>query len=85
MFENMWIKPKNLNDIEILKTVLADNGFDQHDFIERISDQNVKEKLISNTENAVQKGIFGAPTVFVGDEMFFGQDRLDFIEDLISH
>jgi len=81
----MWIKPKNLNDIEILKTVLTDNGFDQHDFIERISDQNVKEKLISNTENAVQKGIFGAPTIFVGDEMFFGQDRLDFIEDLISH
>tara|TARA_B100001059_G_scaffold196435_1_gene201431 strand:+ start:276 stop:482 length:207 start_codon:yes stop_codon:yes gene_type:complete len=68
-----------------LKTVLTDNGFDQHDFIERISDQNVKEKLISNTENAVQKGIFGAPTIFVGDEMFFGQDRLDFIEDLISH
>ncbi len=68
-----------------MKTVLTDNGFDQHDFIERISDQNVKEKLISNTENAVQKGIFGAPTIFVGDEMFFGQDRLDFIEDLISH
>jgi 2-hydroxychromene-2-carboxylate isomerase len=85
MFENMWIKPKNLNDIEILKAVLTDNGFDKNDFIERISDQNVKEKLILNTENAVQKGIFGAPTIFIGGEMFFGQDRMDFIEDLLSN
>ena len=67
-----------------MKTVLTDNGFYQHDFIERISDQNVKEKLISNTENAVQKGIFGAPTVFVGDEMFFGKDKLWEVEELLN-
>ena len=68
-----------------LISFLTDNGFDQHDFIERISDQNVKEKLISNTESAVQKGVFGAPTIFIGNEMFFGQDRMDFIEDLLSN
>jgi len=68
-----------------LKAVLTDNGFDKNDFIERISDQNVKEELILNTENAVQKGIFGAPTIFIGDEMFFGQDRMDFIEYLLSN
>ena len=85
MFKNMWIEPKNLNDDEVLKKVLIDNNFDADDFIKRISDQNIKNKLISNTENAVKKGAFGAPTIFVGDEMFFGQDRMEFIEDYINN
>ena len=85
MFKNMWIEPKNLNDDEVLKKVLIDNNFDADDFIKRISDQNTKNKLISNTENAVKKGAFGAPTIFVGDEMFFGQDRMEFIEDYINN
>ena len=50
----------------------------------RVSDQKVKDLLIKNTEEAVNKGAFGAPTIFVGDEMFFGQDRLDFIEEAIQ-
>ena len=65
--------------------MLIDNNFDIDDFMKRISDQNVKNKLISNTENAVQKGAFGAPTIFVGDEMFFGQDRMEFIENSINN
>ena len=85
MFKNMWIEPKNLNDDEVLKKVLIDNNFDADDFIKRISDQNTKNKLISNTENAVKKGAFGAPTIFVGDEMFFGQDRMEFIENSINN
>ncbi len=85
MFKNMWIDPKNLNDDEVLKKVLIDNNFDADDFTKRISDQNTKNKLISNTENAVKKGAFGAPTIFVGDEMFFGQDRMEFIEDYINN
>ena len=84
MFKNMWIEPKNLNDDEVLKKVLIDNNFDADDFIKRISDQNTKNKLISNTENAVKKGAFGAPTIFVGDEMFFGQDRMEFIENCLN-
>ena len=82
MFRNMWIEPKNLNDEEVLKKVLIENNFDVDDFIRRITDQNVKDKLISNTENAVKKGAFGAPTMFVGDQMFFGQDRVEFVEEL---
>ena len=85
MFQNMWIDPKNLNDDEVLKKVLIENNFDIDDFMKRISDQNVKNKLISNTENAVKKGAFGAPTIFVGDEMFFGQDRMEFIENSINN
>ncbi len=85
IFQNMWIDPKNLNDEEVLKKVLIDSNFDINDFMKRISDQNIKNKLISNTENAVKKGAFGAPTIFVGDEMFFGQDRMEFIENSINN
>tara|TARA_B100001287_G_scaffold231194_1_gene201958 strand:- start:118 stop:705 length:588 start_codon:yes stop_codon:yes gene_type:complete len=85
IFRNMWIDPKNLNDEEVLKKVLIDSNFDINDFMKRISDQNIKNKLISNTENAVKKGAFGAPTIFVGDEMFFGQDRMEFIENSINN
>ena len=84
MFRNMWIEPKNLNDEEVLKKVLIENNFDVDDFIKRITDQNVKDKLISNTENAVNKGAFGAPTMFVGDQMFFGQDRVEFVEEYLN-
>ena len=84
MFRNMWIEPKNLNDEEVLKKVLIENNFDVEDFIIRITDQNVKDKLISNTENAVNKGAFGAPTMFVGDQMFFGQDRVEFVEEYLN-
>lgn len=85
MFRNMWIEPKNLNDEEVLKKVLIENNFDVEDFIIRITDQNVKDKLISNTENAVNKGAFGAPTMFVGDQMFFGQDRVEFVEEYLNN
>ena len=84
IFQNMWVNPKNLNDHEVLEKVLMENNFDIDDFMKRISDQNIKNKLISNTENAVQKGAFGAPTIFVGDEMFFGQDRMEFVENSIN-
>ena len=52
--------------------------------MERISDQKVKDALIANTEKIVEKGAFGAPTIFVGEEMFFGQDRLDFVEEALK-
>ena len=76
---------QNLNDEDELKKVLIENNFDVDDFIRRITDQNVKDKLISNTENAVKKGVFGAPTIFVGDQMFFGQDRMEFIEEYLNN
>jgi len=84
IFDSMWINPKDMNNPEIIGEVLKNGGFDPEDFMNRVSDQNVKDILIKNTEEAVQKGAFGAPTIFVGDEMFFGQDRLDFIEESLE-
>ena len=85
IFHNMWVEPKNLNDEDVLKKMLIENNFEYNDFLKRTSDQKTKDQLISNTEKVVQKGAFGAPTIFIGEEMFFGQDRMDFIEEYINY
>ena len=77
IFHNMWVEPKNLNDEDVLKKMLIENNFEYNDFLKRTSDQKTKDQLISNTEKVVQKGAFGAPTIFIGEEMFFGQDRME--------
>ena len=48
------------------------------------TDPAIKEALKANTEEAVRRGAFGAPTMFVGDQMFFGQDRLDFVREALA-
>ena len=81
MFDAMWAHPRNLNDPGETAHVLKDIGIDPDDFLARIERPDVKEKLKANTEGAVARGVFGAPTFFVEGEMFFGQDRLDFVEE----
>ena len=85
IFHNMWVEPKNLNDEDVLKKMLIENNFEYNDFLKRTSDQRIIEQIISNTEKVVQKGAFGAPTIFIGEEMFFGQDRMDFIEEYTNY
>lgn len=84
IFSAMFEKPRNLNVPAEIGAVLADAGFDPGDFTALISDQSVKDRLKENTAGAVARGVFGAPTFFVGDDMFWGQDRLDFVEEAIS-
>ncbi len=61
--------------------MLAKAGFEPKQMLAAIEDQSVKDGLRANTEEAVSRGAFGAPTFFVGNRMFFGQDRLDFVEE----
>lgn len=84
VFSAMFEKPRNLNVPAEIGAVLADAGFDPGDFTALISDQSVKDRLKDNTTSAVARGVFGAPTFFVGDDMFWGQDRLDFVAEAIS-
>ena len=81
MFDAMWAHPRNLNDESEIAHVLRDIGIEPTDFVARIERADVKEKLRANTDSAVARGVFGAPTFFVNGEMFFGQDRLDFVEE----
>lgn len=83
MFDAMWAHPRNLNDPNEIAHVLKDIAIDPGDFMARIERAEVKERLKANTESAVARGVFGAPTFFVNGEMFFGQDRLDFVEETL--
>ena len=84
MFQAMWVDQINMGDIEEMVKVLKSIDIDPEQFQAAVSDQAVKDKLRTITEEAVAKGAFGAPTMYVGEEMFFGQDRLDFVEEALS-
>lgn len=84
IFEAMWMQPRNLGDPAELEPVLVAEGFDPVALAALVERQEVKDRLKANTELAVARGAFGAPTFFVGDEMFFGQDRLDFVEEALA-
>ena len=72
------------DDPEVLKVAFSDAGFDADKIFEQMASDDVKAKLISNTQEAVDRGAFGIPTFFVGDEMFFGKERLGQVEELLQ-
>ena len=84
MFEAMWINASNLGDPATVAGVLAAAGVDGADLVALAADPAVKEQLRADTEAAVVRGIFGAPTFFVGEKMYWGQDRLDFVREALS-
>lgn len=81
IFAGMWVEQAPMQDPQEVGRRLVAAGIDVSTLLPLTEDQSVKDKLRINTEEAVRRGAFGAPTFFVGDEMFFGQDRLDFVED----
>ncbi|QVM93332.1 2-hydroxychromene-2-carboxylate isomerase [Pseudomonas entomophila] len=83
LFEGLWVHRRNLSDPAVLADTLAQAGFDAEAFVALAGQAEVKEALKQATEKAVGRGVFGAPTCFVGEQMFFGQDRLDFVEEAL--
>lgn len=83
VFPAMWSDQLNLGDPTVLMALLVDAGFDSPQMQALIQDPQIKDKLRADTEAAVARGVFGAPTMFVGEEMFFGQDRLDFVKQAL--
>ena len=84
LFDAMFGTPQNLNEPTVLAEVLEPSGFSVEDIMSMVQSEVVKQKLITETEQAIQRGIFGAPTFFVGDEMYWGQDRLHFVEQALN-
>jgi 2-hydroxychromene-2-carboxylate isomerase len=84
LYRGMWVEQLNLNDPAVLGTTLARAGFEPQAMLALIGDPQVKELLKSETEAAVQRGLFGVPVMFVGGEMYFGQDRLDFVREALA-
>ncbi len=73
----MWEDGDNMADPDVFVAALDRYGLDGSHFLARAQDPEIKQRLIEATDRAVAKGAFGVPTFFVGDEMFFGKDRLD--------
>ena len=82
--KQMWEDGLKMDDPEVFATAMDNAGFDGAGLLERIQDPQVKEKLAENTAAAVERGAFGVPTFYVGDEMFFGKDRLAGLEEELS-
>ncbi len=82
-FRHMWEEPKKMDAPEVFVSAMSEAGFDGNALLERTKDPAVKAKLIENTTHAVERGAFGVPTFYVGEEMFFGKDRLGQVEEAI--
>lgn len=83
LFTALWVEGRNLDDPAIVAAALGERGFNPDDVLALSNDETVKAALKETTETAIKRGVFGAPTMFIGNQMFFGQDRLDFVEETL--
>lgn len=84
VFHHMWEQPKKMDEPDVIHAALDESGIDGAAMLARIEDAAVKQRLIANTEASVARGAFGSPTFFVGNEIWFGKDRLRDVEDAIA-
>ena len=84
VFKALWIDALNLNDAQLTARILTEGGFDPAEIERLTQDPETKAALKATTQEAVERGVFGAPTLFVGDQMFFGQDRMDFVREALQ-
>jgi 2-hydroxychromene-2-carboxylate isomerase len=77
VFQAIWVDSRNLNDPVTVGQVLTDAGFDAATLLAMANEQATKDQLKAVTMKAVERGVFGAPTFFVGEDMFWGQDRME--------
>jgi 2-hydroxychromene-2-carboxylate isomerase len=84
VFRHMWEEGKKMDEPDVIRAALDGSGLDGARTLARIQDQEVKDRLLENTQASVARGTFGAPTFFVGDDIFFGKDRLRDVEEEIT-
>ena len=83
LFRAIWVEGRHLGDPAVVAAVLSEAGFDPEEVLNLANDEKVKAALKDKTEQAVQRGVFGAPSMFVGNDLFFGQDRLEFVREAL--
>ena len=84
VYRAIWVDAKNMNDPEVVGQVLQGAGFNPMHLIALAGDQAVKDRLKAITQEAVERGVFGAPSFFIGGQMHWGQDRLDFVKQALE-
>ena len=80
----MWEDGLKMDDPEVFMTTLTASGLDAPAIATKAQEQSIKDELIANTTHAVERGVFGIPSFFVGDELFFGKERLGQIDELLT-
>ena len=84
MFNAIWIDGLNMNDPAVVGKALQQAGFNAQSMLALANEQNTKDALKAATQLAVERGVFGAPTFFVGEQMFWGQDRIEFVKEALQ-
>jgi 2-hydroxychromene-2-carboxylate isomerase len=84
IYQAIWVDALNMNDPATVGSVLHKAGFDPQSLLTLTNEATIKEALKASTTEAVTRGVFGAPTFFVGSHMFWGQDRLDFVKEALQ-
>jgi 2-hydroxychromene-2-carboxylate isomerase len=84
VYKHMWAEPKKLDDPAVLKAALLESALPADRLFELVQTAEVKDALLAETQRAVDRGTFGSPTFFVGDEIYFGKDRLRDVEEAIG-
>jgi 2-hydroxychromene-2-carboxylate isomerase len=83
VFRHMWAEPKKMDDPAVARAALDESGLDGARLLAMTQEAAAKDRLLANTQRSVDRGAFGSPTFFVGDEIFFGKDRLREVEEEI--
>lgn len=80
----IWEDGAKMDDPAVVQQVLDAGSFDGAALLARTQDDSVKSQLVQNTQEAVERGVFGIPTFFVGDEIFFGKERLGQVAEALA-
>ena len=83
VYRHMWAREKKMDDPDVIAEALAESGLPVNTLLDGVQDPSVKQQLIANTESAVERGVFGSPSFFVGEELYFGKDKLRDAEEEI--
>lgn len=84
VYRHMWAAPRKMDDADVIRAAFEESGLPADALLSGMQDPSVKARLIANTERSVARGVFGSPSFFVGDELFFGKDRLREFEEEIE-
>ena len=85
VFQSYWSKGIDISQDDLLLEIVKDSNLNPKEFKKFIESQEAKDLLIENTEDLIERGGFGSPTFFYNGRMFFGNDRLNLLEEAIKN
>ena len=85
LFHAYWGEGEDISTPAVVERVLGDAGLEGKRLVAMAAEQEVKDELRKNTDLALARGVFGVPTIFVGERSFWGNDRLEFVESALRH